>query len=284
MTRKSGFTLIEILLAIFILSVVLTTVYAAYTGTARIIRDHEADAETYHLARNTIAVMVRDFGSICPYQGKFLFVSRRRDFDERKFTGLTFRSTQHIPFNSKDIPAGIATISYNFDVPTDPQRTGKSGLTIDRAGNSSPSLDRTFQSGADTRQGTQQNGGYLLLRSDSLYDDSNPNPDRLVGKSGQTQESSPAPITLKDTSMVMEKRGYVLCERLHSLNFRFTDQKGTEYDAWDSESDIQEQKNKAPSTVTVELKLINPANMEQPFSFMTRISLPVNEVIIEKKP
>jgi len=38
MQKRNGFTLIEILIAIFILATVLTTVYAAYTGTFRIER------------------------------------------------------------------------------------------------------------------------------------------------------------------------------------------------------------------------------------------------------
>jgi prepilin-type N-terminal cleavage/methylation domain-containing protein len=44
MRRNKGFTLIEILLAIFILGIVLSTVYVSYTGTFRIIRETEYDA------------------------------------------------------------------------------------------------------------------------------------------------------------------------------------------------------------------------------------------------
>jgi general secretion pathway protein J len=226
--RGRGFTLIEILIAIFILALVLSTVYAAYTGTYRVIRDHESDAEIYHLARNTVEGMIRDFGSICSFQGSFFFVSRRSDVIERDLTEISFRSANHIPFHPKDIPAGIALIVYRFE------------------------------EGAEKQ-------GYLLLRSDSLYDGL------------ATQETS------KEISK--EKRGgYVLCERLHSLSFKFTDKKGKEYDAWDSASDNQEQKGKAPSIVTVELKLINPGNPEKPFAFKTRIFLPVSEVTLEKNP
>ena len=42
--NKEGFTLLEILIATFILAVVMTTVYAAYNGTFPIIKD----SEEYH--------------------------------------------------------------------------------------------------------------------------------------------------------------------------------------------------------------------------------------------
>ena len=44
-----------ILIAVLILGIVLSTVFASYTGTFGIIRDAEADAETYGMARTAFA-------------------------------------------------------------------------------------------------------------------------------------------------------------------------------------------------------------------------------------
>jgi general secretion pathway protein J len=59
----NGFTLLEILIAIFIFSVILGTIFTSYTGTFKIIDDTEAQAEIYGMARMALQRIIEDLGS-----------------------------------------------------------------------------------------------------------------------------------------------------------------------------------------------------------------------------
>jgi prepilin-type N-terminal cleavage/methylation domain-containing protein len=132
--REKGFTLIEILIAVFILGIVLSTVYASYTGTFRTIRATETDAELYGMARTVLDRMTRDLEATALWKGVFTFTARPYYLGDREFTRLTFRSTAHIAFSEKEESAGIAVIEYGVE------------------------------------EGTEKEG-YVLSRSDSLYRD-----------------------------------------------------------------------------------------------------------------
>lgn len=102
--RKNGFTLIEILLAVFILGIVLSTVYASYTGTFRIIRETEYDAEIYGMARSALDRMARDLQSAAPWRGAFAFKTQPYSVHDRDFVRLTFRAAAHVAFNEREVP------------------------------------------------------------------------------------------------------------------------------------------------------------------------------------
>jgi general secretion pathway protein J len=131
---EKGFTLIEILLAIFILGIVMSTVYASYTGTFRIIRDTQDDAEIYGMARTALDRMVRDLQSAAPWRGAFAFVTKTDTLGSREFLRLTFRAAAHVAFSDQEVPGGIAVIEYHVE------------------------------------EGTEK-AGYVLMRSDNLYRD-----------------------------------------------------------------------------------------------------------------
>ncbi len=211
--REKGFTLIEILLAIFILGIVLSTVYASYTGTFRIIRETEYDAEIYGMARSALDRMARDLQSAAPWRGAFSFGTKPYTLHDREFVRLTFRAAAHVAFNEREIPGGITVIEYGVD--EDPKKEG-----------------------------------YTLSRSDNLYRD--------------PKKEAPSP------------GGYLLCDRVETLTYLFTDEAGKEYDSWDSDGEIPVQKNRAPSGVLIRLSLVNPTNRERPYLFMTRVRLPFN--------
>ena len=132
--RQRGFTLIEILIAVLILGIVLTTVYASYTGTFRIIQETETDAELYGMARTTLERMSRDLEAAAPWKGALTFLAKPYSLGKLEFTHLTFRSAAHIAFSEKEAQAGIAVIGYTIE------------------------------------EGTEKEG-YVLLRSDSLRRD-----------------------------------------------------------------------------------------------------------------
>jgi general secretion pathway protein J len=130
--KNKGFTLIEILIAVLILGIVLSTVYASYTGTFRIIRETQHDAEVYGMARSALDRMTRDLQSAALWRGAFTFMTKTHTLGNREFVRLSFRSSAHVAFSDKDVTDGIALIEYGVEEGTDKE-------------------------------------GYILKRSDSLY-------------------------------------------------------------------------------------------------------------------
>jgi prepilin-type N-terminal cleavage/methylation domain-containing protein len=110
--REKGFTLIEILLAVFILGIVLTTVYASYTGTFRLIGETQSDAKSYGMARTTLERMTQDLEDTARWKGSFEFVAKPNFLQGKDFTHLKFRSRAHVAFGKNEPPTGIAVIEY----------------------------------------------------------------------------------------------------------------------------------------------------------------------------
>jgi len=202
--RTKGFTLIEILIAIFILGIVLSTVYASYTGTFRIIRATQTDAELYSMARTVLARMTRDLEATAPWKGAFTFTAKPYYLGGREFTRLIFRSTAHIAFGEKE---------------------------------------EAVEEGTDKE-------GYTLSRSDSLYRD----PEKETAPTG----------------------GFLLCDRVETLGYRFFDSAGREHSDWDNGDEAQ--KRKAPAMIEIRLGLVNENDRERPFPFITRVRLPLSQV------
>jgi len=214
--KSKGFTLIEILLAVLILGIVLTTVYASYTGTFRIIQETQTDAELYGMARTALERMTRDLEGAAPWKGALTFQAKSYSLGRMEFTRLTFRSAAHVAFGEKEAEAGIAVIGYEIEEGTDKE-------------------------------------GYVLMRSDSLRRDP------------AKEETSTG--------------GYVVCDRIETLTYRFFDASGKEYDSWDADGPDEAQKKKAPAMVEINLGLVNEKDRENPHPFMTRVRLPLNQVI-----
>ena len=144
---KAGFTLLEILVAIIILSMVLTTVYAAYTGTFRIINETRHSDEVYGMARTALTRMSEDLASMCGYDGAFSFVSTTGESGEREFMNLSFLSLAHISFDNRGT-SGAASISYT--VTKESEDTGGILIRTDR-----------LHSGDDESE-THDSGGHIL--------------------------------------------------------------------------------------------------------------------------
>ena len=216
--REKGFTLIEILIAVLILGIVLTTVYASYTGTFRIIGETKSDAELYGMARVALERMTRDMESVSPWKGSFSFSAKTYALKDRDFTGLIFRSAAHVAFGKKEPPAGIAVIEYFIEEKEDEEA---------------------------------EKEGFSLYRSDSLSRD--------------LRKDEPLPP------------GFLLCDRVENFTCRFYDDKGKEYDSWDSEGGDEKQKNKAPAIVEIRLFLVNEKDREHPYPFMTKVNLPFRQ-------
>jgi prepilin-type N-terminal cleavage/methylation domain-containing protein len=76
MAGRRGFTLVELLVAVMILAMVLTTLYAAYTGTFRTALATEEDDALHGMARGMFLRLIRDLGGIVPYNGAMVFIAQ----------------------------------------------------------------------------------------------------------------------------------------------------------------------------------------------------------------
>ena len=121
--NRRGFTLLEILIAMFIFAVVLTTIFTSYTGTFRIIDETESQADIYAMARIVLARIQEDLESISfkeaktsePEEGlpqSATFLGENNEINGRDADSLRFLSRAHIIFDEKDENPGIARISY----------------------------------------------------------------------------------------------------------------------------------------------------------------------------
>ena len=112
MKRSRGFTLLEILIAILILGIVMTTVYASYWGTSRVINETRSDAEAYGIGRTVLDRVTRDLAAASPWSGAFFFQTREHTLSRVEVVSLHFRSRAHLAFREDEAPEGIALIEY----------------------------------------------------------------------------------------------------------------------------------------------------------------------------
>ena len=122
--KTGGFTLIEILIAIVIFATLLTTIYASYTGTFRVIDNTESQAEIYRMARIAMERMLEDLESVYIQKGNehagsggdkgssFQFLGEEREIMGRRADTLRFASSAHIDFSGKNPGHGTAQIGY----------------------------------------------------------------------------------------------------------------------------------------------------------------------------
>ncbi|KAF0158504.1 MAG: hypothetical protein FD159_1121 [Syntrophaceae bacterium] len=107
-----GFTLLEILIAIFILGIVLTTIYAAYSGTLTVIKELDDDSRAYQMARITLDRMSRDLSSLQRSGDAFVLQSEKSRIGNREFGSLAFWSAAHLAFEEDGLSGPPASIAY----------------------------------------------------------------------------------------------------------------------------------------------------------------------------
>lgn len=117
----------EILISMFILVIVLSTIYTSYTATFRIVNETEYQAEIYRMARIALERMQEDLESVhVPLKGEkspesdekqaddeeSAFVGEDNEIEGRSTDSLRFTSRAHLVFTEQEQPSGIADISY----------------------------------------------------------------------------------------------------------------------------------------------------------------------------
>jgi general secretion pathway protein J len=150
-----GFTLLEILIAIFMLALVVSAVFGAFSGTFKVVNETEAQEEIYATARVALERISEDLASVCggslpkgeqPEAGatrqRFLFVGEDHQVDDKNADTLRFLSSAHLSFKPGRHAQGPAEINYYTEYQ---EKTGS--LTLYR----SDTLD--YLEGAENGQG-----------------------------------------------------------------------------------------------------------------------------------
>jgi general secretion pathway protein J len=116
------------LIAIFILATVLSTVFASYTGTLRVVRETESRAEIYQMARTAFERILEDLESA--YMPEKSKASESEDTEEPfEFANasLRFPSRAHLVFGEENQPWRTTEISYYVE-----EADGGEGLILYR--------------------------------------------------------------------------------------------------------------------------------------------------------
>jgi len=92
--------------------VVLTTVYASYSSSLRVIRDIADEREIYKMARISLDRMSKDLSSLQQSKGEFFLQAERDVLEGRDFHALKFWSAAHLDFDEKAVAQRPALISY----------------------------------------------------------------------------------------------------------------------------------------------------------------------------
>lgn len=209
-----GFTLVEILISIFILSLVMTTIYVSYTGILKTSRQLEQEGDIYKMARVSMDRLIKDLSSLQKSSGSFDLQAEEKKSGNREFHSVSFWSASHLAFGENESEGRPAMIRY------------------------------------EVREDV--NGGHFSLwRSDV----SGAMPDET-----KTSDS-----------------GFIICKNIDTFRLTFYDASGAETDSWSASSVQGQEKSKAPQTIKIELFLVNPADPEKPYKFMTKIFLPTEE-------
>ena len=158
-----GFTLMEILIAMLIFSIVVSMLYLSYTGTVRNMEEVESQSDIYGMARIALERIMDDLESayVSPWSGNLKsqadnievsgFIGGDTEINGRSADTLRFPSRAHLVFSGADEHKVVTEITYYV---TENEEGG--GFTLYRS--DTPQLEERPEEGA---------GGLVLC--DSVY-------------------------------------------------------------------------------------------------------------------
>jgi len=115
---ESGFTLLEVLLAMTLFSIVVSVIYGSYSATFRTANQLESRIGINNKARIVMERLVEDLESL--YLGYDGFIKgESEDGQGVRADTLQFTSTAHLVFNKNQQPASYATIGYRVEAADD---------------------------------------------------------------------------------------------------------------------------------------------------------------------
>ncbi len=109
--RQRGFTLVELLLAIFIFAIVISSVYGAYRFSFSIIHGSEARLLIFRNARVAMERIAADLDGIVAGSGGVL-EGERHDHAGKRGDSLAFVSSAHLALSKEDAVGGYTLIRY----------------------------------------------------------------------------------------------------------------------------------------------------------------------------
>lgn len=112
--RQRGFTLVELLLAIFIFAIVISSVYGAYRFSFSIIYGSEARLLISRNARVAMERIAADLDGIVAGPGGVLEGERHDDAGKRG-DSLAFVSSAHLVLSKEDATGGYTLIRYSVE-------------------------------------------------------------------------------------------------------------------------------------------------------------------------
>lgn len=149
--NTGGFTLVEILLAIFIFGLAMAVVYASYSATMKVSRQIQDERTIYKMARVTMYRIIKDLSSLQPSGGKFDLHAEKGILNKKEFHSLSFWSASHLPFAENEDTGRPATISY---------------YAREDEGGESVSLWRSDVTGAKPEETKETpDGGYVICKN-----------------------------------------------------------------------------------------------------------------------
>ena len=185
--RSCGFTLVEILIAIFILGLVMATVYVSYSGILKTSHQLEEEGNIYKMARTSLDRMIKDLSSLQTTSGSFDFRAEKKTLSNREFYSLSFWSASHLVFGENEGTGRPAEISYYVQ-----EDEGGGGF----------SLWRSDLSGAKPSSGKNPGGGFVICQNvDSwslrFYDSTGAELDSWDSSSSSSDQQGKSPRAVK---------------------------------------------------------------------------------------
>ena len=122
--RISGFTLLEILVAMFIVGIVPSTIFTIFTSTIKNISHAESQAGIYQMGRVALLRIQEDLECSRILEGDDIlpdeetdsismnFSGKNKTIDDKDADTLSFLSTKHLSMDDEDNNPGLARIIY----------------------------------------------------------------------------------------------------------------------------------------------------------------------------
>lgn len=114
MAENRGFTLVELLFAIFIFAIVISSVYGSYRATFHIVNGSESQLDMSHRARVALERMSEDLHSIVAGPGGVLR-GETNEYSGVRGDNLSFVSSAHLLLKKSDTHSGHALIEYSVE-------------------------------------------------------------------------------------------------------------------------------------------------------------------------
>jgi prepilin-type N-terminal cleavage/methylation domain-containing protein len=109
---RRGMTLLEVLLAMFILAMVVSMVSLSISGSVNVLEATRTQGELYHRAQIALQRIGEDLASAVLVEG-VEFVGVAAELDGREADTLTFSSSAHVVFDPEHDHPGMAVIGYS---------------------------------------------------------------------------------------------------------------------------------------------------------------------------